>query len=1040
MKIVNSIIITIIYIYLVFAALVMSAATDQRVIELSKASILQSAGKPTEALTILDNYFENPVTEDSNIWTARAYYLRGCCLWDLGDKNNAVSEMGKGADILISIDKEICHTIPDFTDVVLGASAFACNLDDYQKCIYYGEHYHNILKDLINYNEFYQKQFMTNLMILAKCYDKIGNSVKIFEYTKYFNQIRCLSDENLKEFFKLIVVFADAAYKNSVWDAAIPLYNLSLMLINQKFGESDQMTYLVKVKLATAFNKIGKMNEAIEILEDLMPVAILSNDVDFKLSVILEYVAALSSNGDKVKALKILNSHLSELEKSCNEEESLYNIHFILYTLQKSNGLEEEASATYNNHLQKLPQTNLMYEHLNIMKMLESGKHDIARRSIDNYKKIVEEVGDTLSPDYERYLNLELMYSIINQQSINPQIADRYYYCLMHNNGPYDVHTFSGVCTLVANSFIADDDSQFKKYLSISVGLAQQIISHRFLGMDNARREQFWKELKLDLAETIPRLIFVKNEEECNWIGYQMALMTKGLLLRSELSISDILSADNANLSYMNGLNDLLDQVDNLKKSDLDATQAEQEALNLMEQLKNESPLYSKLQSKLQVSALSVASVLKPEDMAVEFIWINDGANGHVLGAYLLRKDWKSPKIKIFIDGENLDKLIKHNLIYNKNILSTIIWGGLKEYADGVRNIYFSPDGPLHNIALESMSDFECDDKLISERWNIFRLSSTGELVTHQEKDLAKSATLFGGMIYDAEEEDITQDFMDKTLHNHSMVNMKLSKADLIELNLSDGVKYLPGTLQEVNNIYELFSEYSASCDLFTGNKASENNFIKLDGNYTSIVHIATHGYYWKKDVQANQSMADSIISEEEMALKRSGLLFSGANRALSGIKSSINSYDGILTALEISHSNLNNVDFVVMSACKTGLGDVDSDGVFGLQRGFKKAGVNSILMSLWEVDDDATQLLMTKFYENYLSGLSKKEALLNAQRFVREYKVGEDGIIEYHGKRSTQNRGAIIDTATDTRYIPNTRPFSDPQYWAAWILLDALD
>ena len=93
-----------------------------------------------------------------------------------------------------------------------------------------------------------------------------------------------------------------------------------------------------------------------------------------------------------------------------------------------------------------------------------------------------------------------------------------------------------------------------------------------------------------------------------------------------------------------------------------------------------------------------------------------------------------------------------------------------------------------------------------------------------------------------------------------------------------------------------------------------------------------------------------------------------------------------------------------MLSACQTGLGAVSGEGVFGLQRGFKKAGVNTILMSLWEVDDEATQLLMTQFYKGLTSGLSKTDALKAAQAAVRTNK---------------------------------SRDFSSPYYWAAFILLD---
>ena len=116
---------------------------------------------------------------------------------------------------------------------------------------------------------------------------------------------------------------------------------------------------------------------------------------------------------------------------------------------------------------------------------------------------------------------------------------------------------------------------------------------------------------------------------------------------------------------------------------------------------------------------------------------------------------------------------------------------------------------------------------------------------------------------------------------------------------------------------------------------------------------------------------------------------------------------DGILTAQEISSLDLSGMKLVVLSACQTGDGEITGDGVFGLQRGFKKAGVQSLLMSLWPVDDAATSLLMTEFYRNWvIKKLKKYDALEQAKQTVRLHK---------------------------------DRGWDNPKYWAAFILLDDL-
>ena len=106
---------------------------------------------------------------------------------------------------------------------------------------------------------------------------------------------------------------------------------------------------------------------------------------------------------------------------------------------------------------------------------------------------------------------------------------------------------------------------------------------------------------------------------------------------------------------------------------------------------------------------------------------------------------------------------------------------------------------------------------------------------------------------------------------------------------------------------------------------------------------------------------------------------------------------------------DLRGTSMVVLSACRTGVGEVKGDGVFGLQRGFKKAGAGSLLMSLWNVSDAATSMLMTEFYREWMGGATKREALERAKAAVRSHKTA-------------------------------TEDFSHPQYWAPFILLDALD
>ena len=213
-----------------------------------------------------------------------------------------------------------------------------------------------------------------------------------------------------------------------------------------------------------------------------------------------------------------------------------------------------------------------------------------------------------------------------------------------------------------------------------------------------------------------------------------------------------------------------------------------------------------------------------------------------------------------------------------------------------------------------------------------------------------------------------------------------------------DVISYLEGTKKEAENVARIIdnlTEGNVNVDVFMSSDGTEGSFKKLDEKNKRIIHIATHGFYQQ----------DGSEKRYDNTLLRSGLLFAGANNTFRGIQIPLNVEDGILTAFEISLLDLRGLDLAVLSACQTGQGTVTSDGVFGLQRGFKKAGANSLLMSLWKVDDEATCILMTEFYKNWMDGKSKYESLEIAKEKVRSI----DG-------------------------------WEDPKYWAAFILLDGLD
>jgi CHAT domain-containing protein len=199
----------------------------------------------------------------------------------------------------------------------------------------------------------------------------------------------------------------------------------------------------------------------------------------------------------------------------------------------------------------------------------------------------------------------------------------------------------------------------------------------------------------------------------------------------------------------------------------------------------------------------------------------------------------------------------------------------------------------------------------------------------------------------------------------------------------------LPGTAEEVSKIKQIFDREKISSNSFIQTAAAEENLKALSDQSPKILHIATHGFFIPAPDDRKKTAAFEKYNTYTMAgdpLLRSGLMFAGCNYAWSGKTPVAGVEDGIATAYEISLLNLSNTDLVVLSACETALGDVKgSEGVFGLQRAFKMAGVKKMIVSLWQVPDKETAELMTNFYTYWINGKSIHESFYQAQADMRK-------------------------------------------------------
>lgn len=229
----------------------------------------------------------------------------------------------------------------------------------------------------------------------------------------------------------------------------------------------------------------------------------------------------------------------------------------------------------------------------------------------------------------------------------------------------------------------------------------------------------------------------------------------------------------------------------------------------------------------------------------------------------------------------------------------------------------------------------------------------------------------------------------DKVSHNSLSSNsIQYRGIQLSNLIGNSGIQhwgYLPGTKLEIDDIKKLAISNNINFSVIRGAEVTEPNLKKMIINpaINNVIHVATHAYFFHDNLDVK---TDNIYATHKNPLLRSGLVLSGANKFWNK-KSLIDpNDDGVLTAEEISFMDLRGVELVVLSACDTGLGEISNlEGVNGLQRAFKLAGANKLIMSLWKVSDKETVEFFGYFYKFLLDEkLSVNDSFRETQRTMK--------------------------------------------------------
>ena len=524
-------------------------------------------------------------------------------------------------------------------------------------------------------------------------------------------------------------------------------------------------------------------------------------------------------------------------------------------------------------------------------------------------------------------------------------------------------------------------------YYSSAVTTLKEIIKKRLPYMNTAEREGFWSPLSSLLTLMTPYALKAElYQTDFTKTCYDALLLSKAFLLDSERSVYDIIQCEGDETdmqTYMN-IASLNNQIKEWEKNYAQYADSILTATNKVGRLEgllmNRCKSVGDITSFMDVDYDAVKKSLGKNDVLVDFTDFVPNAGGKRYAAYIVNKKQKYPLLKSLFEESQIDSLgiARPDMFYDKDFAADVIkllWSPIKEHIAEGSTVYYVPSQMLFQVCLESLP-LE-DGTLLGDHYNFVRLSSARELSKKhsKEKSATASAVLYGGLYYDLE-----PDVMAENAKQYDLSSLMVMRGgDIVR---GDSIfRELPGSKVEVERIEEILNRSKFEATPYTGMNGTEESFLSMHGKSPRILHLATHGFYY---TPTEAEKVDYLRGYSD-AMSLSGLIMSGGNAAWRGEELPTGTLGGVLTANNIAYLDLSNTDMVVLSACQTGQGNATAEGLYGLQRAFKKAGVGTMVMTLWSVSDKVATEFMIKFYESLVENdWDKHKAFEQTKSYIR--------------------------------------------------------
>lgn len=858
------------------------------------------------------------------------------------------------------------------------------------------------------------------------------------EARKYADQAKIEADKEIQagnttiEFANELNLFATTLFTLSKFDDYIKYQKISLNISQKYLGKEHPVFRETSLIISSAYSFLGAYDKALNILdslqlneydseywkiqEELANIYIWQGDYDKAIPIYEEYLKETLTPLSKYNALASLSGiYIAKAELLIDDNQKTQSGDFIdkaqNYALQTLKLSEEEFGINSEQYISSLSNIATIYylqDSVELAKTVADKCLNIITKSTLNDSDKATYLGSiatvyVMLRDFEKAIELgEKM------RQWEEKAGDKIFIAEYFNS------------LLLAESYLGNNnyDKAQQYYIDMYRNLSDNILKN-FAYMTLKQRENYIQMYQSQLRDAGRFIDINKIHDTFSEIVYDVTLFSKGLLLRTTNDIRNAIynSGNQSLIEQYKELQNIRQQITALKTKNEDSDSnylqyLENEADNLDKNLTKSSIGYRNFKADLLTTWKDVQQNLLENEVAIEFIDYQKGnySDTTLYAALILRKDFDMPMFVPLFEKSQLEKLLGSNpsnprllpayiekiyrsgnpRFFNGQKLYQLLWQPLEKYLQDVETVYYSPSGKLNQVSFSALA---LNDTLcLIDKYNMHLVSSTREIgKTKQNENTLlpiKDVVLYGGIPYDVDNEEELIISAAQYKKNEDDLLATRSLQNEVPVTLLSFWGDLKGTEMEVSAIEVMLNDANVPNVKYSGVEAIEESIKNLSGNSPAILYIATHGFYLEGEKEIISKNFIRLMSNpiSQNPLQRSGLLFAGANRAWTnrGVISGIE--DGILTAEEIANLDFSNTKLAVLSACETGLGKTQNlEGVFGLQRAFKLAGVETIIMSLWEVSDAVTQKLMISFYENLLKGYPKYEAFKKAQQSVRE-------------------------------------------------------